>query len=51
MEGGIVALLLWPLQEQGPLRIGQEVQVEWTDGLVYSSKVLGYKVAGVYQVQ
>lgn len=46
-----MALLLRPLQEQGPLQIGQEVRVEWTDGLVYSSKVLGCKVASVYQVR
>lgn len=33
------------------MRVGQEVRVEWTDGLVYSSKVLGCKMAAVYQVQ
>lgn len=38
------------MQEQGPLRIGQTVRVEWTDGLVYTSKVLGLKMAAVYQV-
>ena len=39
------------VQEHGPVQVGQEVRVEWTDGLVYSSKVLGCKMAAVYQVQ
>lgn len=44
-------MFVWlPVQEQGPLRIGQAVRVEWTDGLIYTSKVLGLKLAAVYQV-
>ena len=39
------------VQERGSVRVGQEVRVEWTDGLVYSSKVLGCKMAAVYQVK
>ena len=32
------------------LETGQEVQVEWSDGITYSSKLLGWHVAAVYQV-